>query len=474
MGWFKKAFKSATKIVKKTVSTVTKVVKSVAKSVVKVGKSVVKGISGVVKGIGSALGKLGPMASIALMAIPGFQAMAAGLWSSMGIPAGILQNMATGALTGFVTSGGDLKAAVMGGAMAGIGTAVGGAVKGFQAGDTLGGIQKAIMDPGKYAGITSFSEGLQQAKLEWGSFTDNVGKFFSGQGDGSVTNGAAKYADVSQTQVPTNAALADAKIPQVEVAPTGSVSTVGGVEVVNEAYYAGTQTPVAPVAYTSPVDMTNVAQQAQDTYYSNLVPDTTVSTLDQAANTKLGQNFNRLVSLGQQKNISALSYENLRGAMDQFGTDKVAAANYFESLAGKYEPLGIQPYTYGDWAAQTKEMAAYNVGAANIMGTTTQAASGQAAAVTDSGFDRKKIGDLLSKAGSLLAPDTAATRAAPSFITSVDPSDLRLGKGKGTGGSGGTLGFSDPIRQAQALLVAQAEQAAEEARKKAASGWGIA
>lgn len=226
-------------------SKITKPFKKIVKGIKKIGSKIVKGVKSAVKGIGKALGKLGPLASIALMAIPGFQPLAAGLWGSLGIPAGILQNMATGALTGFVTSGGDMKAALMGGVAAGVGTAIGGAVKGYQTGG-FEGISKGITDSFTAPiapGVTDLKSGWTQAKADWGNFTDSVGDFFKGVGNGNETNGAATYTKASIDSPATGDVLAKTDVVTVDPA----------VPVESEMYKAGTDVRITP-AETTPID----------------------------------------------------------------------------------------------------------------------------------------------------------------------------------------------------------------------------
>jgi hypothetical protein len=71
----------------------------------------------------------------------------------------------------------------------------------------------------------------------------------------------------------------------------------------------------------------------------------------------------------------------------------------------------------------------------------------------------------------LLSPTSFTS---PSFITQVGAGDLQLSGIKAAGGMGGTLGFTDVQRQTQARLIAQAEAQAEQARKRAMAGWGVA
>ena len=109
MGWFKDAWKKVKKVFKK----VTKVVKKVVKGVSKVAKKVWNGVKGVAKKAGAFITKLGPVANIAMNFIPGFGQ----LWAAYGVWGA----MAKGALTGFVTSGGSVKGALLGAAGGGLG-----------------------------------------------------------------------------------------------------------------------------------------------------------------------------------------------------------------------------------------------------------------------------------------------------------------------------------------------------------------
>jgi len=121
----------AIKKIKKVVKKVTKVVKKVVKGIGKVAKKVWKGVKGVVKKVGKAVGKLGPLASIAIGFIPGFQ----GLWAN----AGIWGAMGKGAITGFITSGGKLKGALVGAAGGGLGYAATQGASAFKGGwDSMG------------------------------------------------------------------------------------------------------------------------------------------------------------------------------------------------------------------------------------------------------------------------------------------------------------------------------------------------
>ena len=123
MGFFSGIFRG----IKKAVKGVTKVVKKVVKSIAKVGKKIWKGV----KGIAKKISKLGPLASIAIGFIPGFQ----GLWAS----SGIWGAMAKGALTGFITSGGKVKGALMGAVGGGIGYGLNAGMNAYKQGvSTLG------------------------------------------------------------------------------------------------------------------------------------------------------------------------------------------------------------------------------------------------------------------------------------------------------------------------------------------------
>jgi len=126
------------KKVKKVVKKVTKVVKKVVKGVGKVAKKVWKGVKGAVKKIGKAVKKMGPLASIAIGFIPGFQ----GLWAN----AGIWGAMGKGAITGFITSGGKLKGALIGAAGGGLGYAANAGIDAYQKGYSSLGESASISD----------------------------------------------------------------------------------------------------------------------------------------------------------------------------------------------------------------------------------------------------------------------------------------------------------------------------------------
>ena len=160
-------------------SSVWRGVKSVAKGVVKGAKKVVKSVGKtvkkVVKGIGKAFSKLGPLASIALnFILPG-----AGAFASMftGPYAALYGAMAKGAVTGFITSGGDIKGALVGVAGGAIGH---GASKVFEGAKTgwnasEGGLTDKISGAIK-GGASTISEG-------WTSLTEGSQTFLNEGGN---------------------------------------------------------------------------------------------------------------------------------------------------------------------------------------------------------------------------------------------------------------------------------------------------
>ena len=160
-------------------SSVWRGVKSVAKGVVKGAKKVVKSVGKtvkkVVKGIGKAFSKLGPLASIALnFILPG-----AGAFASMftGPYAALYGAMAKGAVTGFITSGGDIKGALVGAAGGAIGH---GASKVFEGAKTgwnasEGGLTDKISGAIK-GGASTISEG-------WTSLTEGSQTFLNEGGN---------------------------------------------------------------------------------------------------------------------------------------------------------------------------------------------------------------------------------------------------------------------------------------------------
>ena len=111
MGWLSKIWKG----VKNVFSKVTKVVKKVVKSVGKTAGKIWNKVKGVAKKFAKGVSKLGPLANIAIGFIPGFQ----GLWAG----AGIWGQVAKGAITGYLASGGDAKGALLGAVGGGLGHA---------------------------------------------------------------------------------------------------------------------------------------------------------------------------------------------------------------------------------------------------------------------------------------------------------------------------------------------------------------
>ena len=156
-------------------SSVWRGVKSVVKGVVKGVKKVVKGVGKAVKSVGKAFSKLGPLASIALnFILPG-----AGAFASMftGPYAALYGAMAKGAVTGFITSGGDIKGALVGVAGGAIGH---GASKVFEGAKTgwnasEGGLTDKISGAIK-GGASTISEG-------WTSLTEGSQTFLNEGGN---------------------------------------------------------------------------------------------------------------------------------------------------------------------------------------------------------------------------------------------------------------------------------------------------
>ena len=104
MGWLSKIGKKIKKVFKK----VTKVVKKIVKGVGKVAKKVWNGVKKVAKKGVDFFTKLGPVANIAMSFIPGFGQ----LWQAYGV----WGKMAKGAITGYLSSGGNVKGALLGAA----------------------------------------------------------------------------------------------------------------------------------------------------------------------------------------------------------------------------------------------------------------------------------------------------------------------------------------------------------------------
>jgi hypothetical protein len=119
MGFFSKIWKGVKNVVNKITKVVKKVVKSVGKTAKKVwdkvkdvGVKVWDGVKNVTKKVSKTMSKLGPLANIAMNFIPGFGQM----WAAYGI----WGQVAKGAITGFVASGGNVKGMLVGAAMGGL------------------------------------------------------------------------------------------------------------------------------------------------------------------------------------------------------------------------------------------------------------------------------------------------------------------------------------------------------------------
>ncbi len=203
MGWFKRIARR----IKKTVKKVTKHVKKVVKGIGKVAKKVWKGVKGAVKKIGKAVSKLGPLASIAIGFIPGFQ----GLWAN----AGIWGAMGKGAIAGFITSGGKLKGALVG--------AAGGAI-GYGVNAGMDAYQKGVSTLGENATI---SEKLSAGFKSVGSSTmDGVSNMYKSASDVMSTGDFSKinYLDDAGQSVYSKTLLDDAN---AEVAYDKAIGDIG-------------------------------------------------------------------------------------------------------------------------------------------------------------------------------------------------------------------------------------------------------
>jgi len=161
-------FKKVKKVVKKVTKAVTKPFKKAFKAIKKGVKKVWKGVKNVFKKVGEAFSKIGPIASIALsvflpMAIPWLQT--AGIWGAM----------AKGAITGFVTSGGQLKGALLGAAGGGLGYAGSQGFSAFSKGYEMGdgftdSMMKGFSEVGK-----STSQGVTNMFKQADNFISNGG-----------------------------------------------------------------------------------------------------------------------------------------------------------------------------------------------------------------------------------------------------------------------------------------------------------
>ena len=109
MGWWKKI----TGGIKKIFKGVTKVVKKIVGKISDVGKKIWGGVKKFAGKAGKIFTKLGPIANLAMNFIPGFGQ----LWQAYGV----WGQMAKGAITGYLTSGGNVKGALLGAAGAAAG-----------------------------------------------------------------------------------------------------------------------------------------------------------------------------------------------------------------------------------------------------------------------------------------------------------------------------------------------------------------
>jgi len=206
MGWFKKVWKKAKKVVKKVTKPITKIVKKVAGKVKELAKKVWTGVKKGVKKIGAALTKMGPLAQMALTYFTG------GLWAAYGVWGA----MAKGALMGYATTG-SLKGALVGGAMGGIGYGVSQGATVFKGGyDGMGDAASFTdkMSAGFKAVGTSTTEGVTNmfssasSALETGSldslkYLDSSGNYINQPKDvgTEVLEGAKKINTPSQAEV---------------------------------------------------------------------------------------------------------------------------------------------------------------------------------------------------------------------------------------------------------------------------------
>ena len=468
----KKVVKSTVKVVKSVTKSVSKVVKKVAKSVVSVGKSIVKGV-------GKITSKLGPLASVALMAIPGFQAFGASLASGLGFSSTLAANIATGAMTGFITSGGDLKATVMGGALSGAGSYLGSAVKGAAATGSLSQgfaqANQAMLAPnaftGGLTGSAGFSAGIDAAKTEWGNFTTKVGNFLSGGTNNptDITAGTAKSVQ-AQNLVDKNTGMtfdeAMNKVGYDEAswrATPESMYKSDFAATVQEAQRMGTYDPTTSYAdyYTSRID-----EMSGQLLKTGVDPSVIQEQLSFGATLQ-----DKAASLQDLMQSSGVAGSYVTGP-----TGEVIKNPYWE-VADKYNVTpGSEQHRmlleqeYENFQITGPDSVSYDPALSFDEGVKIGARPVTQPA-QPKGPDTDKLRDL---AKGLLAPTASTAGSGLSFITSVGAGDLASGQAGKTGGASGMLGYSDIVRQQQGLLVAQAERQAEEARQRALKGWSIA
>jgi hypothetical protein len=79
------------------------------------------------------------------------------------------------------------------------------------------------------------------------------------------------------------------------------------------------------------------------------------------------------------------------------------------------------------------------------------------------------VGSALKGLSGMFGKDAGTAGYVGAFDTSSG--DYKATPLLASGGTGGQLGYSETVRQLQGTLVSQSEQAAEEARRRAAKGW---
>jgi hypothetical protein len=531
MGWAKKKVKKVTKSVKKVAKTVTKVVKKVAKPIVKVvkkvaksivnvGKKIVSGIKGVVKSVGKTLGKLGPLASIALMAIPGFQGFAVGLANSMGFTSAIAGKMASGALAGFVTSGGSLKGALMGGAMAGAGSYLGdvasGVFDGQGFGASISNANALAMAPSSIqplsftqavgktgdaiknfsltdtindvtTGVSNTFNGIQEgASKMWGNFTDGVGEFFGSQAPtGSIAEGAGSYMSTMDKYGMSVSEYMNVygKVPDTAIGMTGESYnalvdggwtqeslTKAGVDMTQQAKILAEQN----AAFASDTTFNQYGMspsEVAETYGADVLkmPNTAdsnfVDMMQQSTPTEIGSLYD---ANHPMFNAPEADQQAFKAQMTASGIDinsqqaKMMAEQQFA------DTVNMTKNELGEWNYNT-----YNtVDPTLVMNTPEEyrlfTEAGESGVIpTPTKSKSLDLKSLLSGNDSTSSSPFIAGKDVGKGITSA-------GSTSSFGGTGGMLGYTDIQRQTQAQLIAQAESQAEEARKRAQAGWGVA
>mgnify|MGYP000927606126 CR=1 FL=1 len=432
MGWAKKTVKKVTKSVKKVAKSVTKVVKSVtkpivkvvkkvAKSIVNVGKKVFSGIKSAVKSVGKTLGKLGPLASMAMMAIPGLQPFAAGMWSSMGVTGALAQQALTSAAVSFVTSGGDLKAAVIGGVGAYAGGALmGGAKAAWNGGSFAEGVSGAV----NQAGVSSFQAGMDAASKSWGNFTNNVSEFFGANSPtGDITQGTEAFVGTYEKY---------GMSPQEYVDTYNKIPDTIGV--------SGAMSEQQKMLYEQDLGLFDEAVTPKG------VPDYMKQDWTRTMN-EMG-----IDPAGEQ--AAMLAEQEFGGVADM---TKTATGDWNYSAYNQDLALSIDPVT-GQYDPSSMLMTAQS----GVGGTPTYIG----APTVESSTKKKDL-------SSLLDSTTPGVGAQPFVFNDPGKGISLTSAGGGAGGTGGALGFTQQQRELQARLISQAEAQAEAARKRAQGGWGL-